>query len=687
MFFMAVLHFFSRVFLLSQTRTPRRGRPGELGLVAAAKEKRAEQHGVILSRLPGAPHGNAADRTEPRAPTNAFPYAVVMIAPQNLRTFRRVVLTAMSLCFVLAALAFPSAPAAADVDDFSYDRWHGTYELSVDSNGRAHAEVTETIVARFPETNQNRGIIRGLPLRYEGAHAAPENVRVTDEHGAPVPFSVEDEDEFRAILTGDDDFVHGAQTYVMHYTLSDIVLAAEDTEVDEFYWDLVPMERSQDIAEFSAEITFAPELAEHLTGAAACYAGGAGSNTPCATEVAQEPAGADGSVTFVVPAMEAPARSGVTVAIAMQADTVTQPPARTPNVLLTVGPAVLGGAGFVFGLTSLAMIARLKKRRRSHRGVIVAQYDVPDSLPPLLAAPVADKVTSPAGAQMLHLAVTGCIRLEEADSDRGSPRPVLRVVNASAARDPMDSRAMHAIFPSLEPGTMLPLPKQSESFGQKMQALVSEGRKEATQRGYFTKERSRQARVLGFIGLALVGLAIILLLIGIVQGRELGVTALLTLLPAILGTVMLIAGICRQRVHTPAGAEAREHLEGVREFIRVAEADRLRYLQSYTGAERREDGSVSVVHLYERLLPYAMLFGMVKEWSKVLQVAYASEGVSTPYWYPAIGVHGISQLDSRLSAMTSSIQSSASYTSSSSGGSSGGGFSGGGGGGGFSGGR
>ena len=40
-----------------------------------------------------------------------------------------------------------------------------------------------------------------------------------------------------------------------------------------------------------------------------------------------------------------------------------------------------------------------------------------------------------------------------------------------------------------------------------------------------------------------------------------------------------------------------DDLAGVREFIRVAEEDRLRMLQSYSGAERRQDGSVNVVVL------------------------------------------------------------------------------------------
>ncbi|MUG03577.1 DUF2207 domain-containing protein, partial [Bacillus tequilensis] len=150
--------------------------------------------------------------------------------------------------------------------------------------------------------------------------------------------------------------------------------------------------------------------------------------------------------------------------------------------------------------------------------------------------------------------------------------------------------------------------------------------------------------------------------------------------------ISAIVAFSRHTVLTPEGAERAEHLLGVREFIRVAEADRLRMLQSAEGAERRSDGSIDVVHLYEKLLPYAMLFGEEKTWAEVLETSYADSGQG-PDWVSAyVGV----SLASRLSSYSTSMNSAATYTppsSSSASGSTGGGFSGSGGGGGFSGGR
>ncbi len=112
-------------------------------------------------------------------------------------------------------------------------------------------------------------------------------------------------------------------------------------------------------------------------------------------------------------------------------------------------------------------------------------------------------------------------------------------------------------------------------------------------------------------------------------------------------------------------------------------------LQSYSGAERRTHGSADVVLVYEKLLPYAILFGQEDEWAGVLESAYAVAHHG-PGW---IGDGRSPTFSSTLAAFAVSTSAASSYsapstsTSSGFGGSAGGGFSGGGGGGGFSGGR
>ncbi|QBE47431.1 DUF2207 domain-containing protein [Leucobacter triazinivorans] len=575
-----------------------------------------------------------------------------------------------------------AAPAAADVSDFSYDSWHVEYRIGTDAEGRAIAEVTETLTARFPDTDQNRGLVRGLPIDYEGASTDPRDFTVTDEAGDPVPFEIEREDGFVAVLTGDDRYMHGVQTYVIGYTLSDVILARDDGAADEFYWDLTDFEHLQPIDAFTAEISFSEDLAEQLNGDARCYFGAPNSTAECAIE-------RDGAV-FRVSTPGLGAREGVTAAIGLHAGSVVQPPQRLPNFALDVLPYFVAGAALLVTASGAVAVASLRRRRRTARGTVIAQYDVPAQLPPLIAAPIAGVSAGPVPAEIVHLAIAGALRIEDGEPEQGlfgpkPAQPVLRVLDAQRAADPLDRQTMQSLFPSLEAGTAFELPKKSESFGKRMTALGSAGSAQALERGYFTKEHSPLARLLGLVGLGLLAVLAILVVFGIALRSS--PTAFVCIVIGAVALVLAIVSAAKHRVYTTVGAEWREYLEGVRLFIRVAEADRIQMLQSYQGAERRQDGTVDVIHLYEKLLPYAMLFGMEKEWSRVLTVRYQEQQGYVPLWYPAVVAHGLGSLDSTLSSFTSSLSSSVSYTSSSSGGSSGGGFSGGGGGGGFSGGR
>ena len=147
---------------------------------------------------------------------------------------------------------------------------------------------------------------------------------------------------------------------------------------------------------------------------------------------------------------------------------------------------------------------------------------------------------------------------------------------------------------------------------------------------------------------------------------------------------------------TKKGSEAREHLQGIRVYLTVAEADRIRVLQSPTGAERTRvdpNDPAAIVRLYEKLLPLAIIWGVEDQWTKVLGERYAQTQTEPSNLQFSSGFAGLTgfatsvQTTSFAQTVTTSSYSSSGGGSSFSGGSSGGGFSGGGGGGGGGGGR
>jgi uncharacterized membrane protein YgcG len=158
----------------------------------------------------------------------------------------------------------------------------------------------------------------------------------------------------------------------------------------------------------------------------------------------------------------------------------------------------------------------------------------------------------------------------------------------------------------------------------------------------------------------------------------------------IAGVVTVATWRSRDRV-TAAGAPIRDQLIGLRDYLELAEADRIRMLQSPDGAERTGPDSAAVLHLYERLLPYAIIWGIEKEWAEVLETQATATDASLD-WYR--GPHAFSTAQfvgvmaaSRAAAAPPAPAWASSGGSSFSGGSMGGGFSGGGAGGGGGGGR
>jgi uncharacterized membrane protein YgcG len=79
------------------------------------------------------------------------------------------------------------------------------------------------------------------------------------------------------------------------------------------------------------------------------------------------------------------------------------------------------------------------------------------------------------------------------------------------------------------------------------------------------------------------------------------------------------------------GTEAKEYLLGLKEYIKLAEADRLKYLQTPEGAKEYGNASENStkIKLFEKLLPYAIIFGLEVEWVNSFKDIYSQP----PDWY------------------------------------------------------
>ena len=492
---------------------------------------------------------------------------------------------------------------------------------------------------------------------------------MTDGTGAPRPYELEQNGDYLSVIMAvpEGSFVHGAQTYVLEYTQRDVVLRPDDADVDEFAWDVNGTDTRQPIGRLTATLTVAAELVPTLDGNSRCYRGFFGADDECELAVA-------GGV-FTADEAELMPYENVTISVGFASGTF----ADAPVPFLERVPVLLyAGLGCLVAAIALVVITVVRARRGHATGrAIIAQYEPPPGLEVAVAAQllrVGDKAMT---ATLLDLAVRRRIRLLH-DEPTG-------LYGAQAlSRDGVDAFELIAYNGIFAGGDTVWFDARSTRLGDAAARLRSLARRDVKAAGYVGRVH---AGVIVAVGVLLVLALLLPILHGIVTGNvalaialsAAGINALVWVLLFTLG------GLATLRPRTEKGALLHDHLMGLREYIRLAEADRIRMLQSASGAEVDEQ---RIVQVYERLLPYAVLFGFEDEWQGELARYYRE---TPPEWVAgAAGVSSLSLMHFTRSVasapatrrVSSSGRSGSSFSSHSS--SSGGGFSGGGGGGGGS---
>jgi uncharacterized membrane protein YgcG len=634
-------------------------------------------------------------------------------APRRLRFLLGITLTSAALLLGVGVLpasadADPDIPpavaldaAGSGVDDFEFASFDAVYELSRDGSGRSALHTVETLVAVFPEYDQNRGIRRALVSDYKGHSTGIDIVSVTDGNGVPRSFDVSAEGEFTmvTIAVPEGQYVHGEQTYVIEYTQSDVTSTetdlADGVTRDEFYWDTNGTGWAQPFGEVSATVRVHAELVPALTGESVCYYGYEYSTDQC--QIAE---GGDGEFSATV--RDLFAYQNMTLVIAFEEGTFAGAPFWAYVPIL----ALLAIALVIFGLVYALIVRFVFWRDAKGRGIVVAQYEPPAGLSMMLAANIAGNPKKGMAATIVDLAVQKNLRIIEHDQGWSKVFGVQKLSSADLAPD--EQRVMGALF-SVNPfsvGGLLPglrnilslggsmpqpipdeagevrwLTKGDTVLGQQVVALTKSIEREAEAGGLRRKPSWRPMLIV--IG-AMVLAGLLLLIQTIVGGEsEISIITGVVGLNAVPWIAIFAAGILtRRRPLTTKGAELKEHLDGLREFIRVAEADRLQMLQSVSGAERvSTSDTTAIIKIYEKLLPYAVVFGLEKQWAQEIGKYYDT---NPPDWYSGSTGFHIAAFSAGLASLSSSVSTSYSSSSgsSSSGGGGGGGSSGGGGGGG-----
>jgi uncharacterized membrane protein YgcG len=623
-----------------------------------------------------------------------------------MRSRSRVLLTLLSLGLLSAGAAVTAAPAYADYDtsDFEFSLFDADYTLTRAADGTSELAVVETLVAEFPDYDQNRGIIRAIPIYNQRVNLETTVQSVVDENGDAVPYTENEANDFLELALGTDDFVYGEQTYVISYTQKHVVGYFENTDDDEFYWDVNGTGFAQPFGTVSATLTVDPTLTPALTGETACYRGATGETDGCALDTATDDAGV---TTYSASADNLGPNETMTLVVGFTAATFvpgekTQPLPPSWDTPPPVWSPIVAGIT-IAGALALMVAAIVGRVRRGDgargRGTIIPQYSVPKNLNVMTAAHLVDRGDTAVAAQLVSLAVRKNLRIVDYPVTDSGAEYSLQFLTTDGA-DAIELELLTALFGAEKtPGEVRELAPDDAALGTAVNAVSATAKAAITETGLRGKWKPAGClpAVLGVLFIV----AGFVNIFATLAALSISIWPILSVFVAIVALIVSAFMVQRRGLLTEAGAEQRDYLRGMQVYLELAEQERFRMLQSPDGADRVDVGDTKqVIKLYEKLLPFAVIWGVEDEWSKELEIKVAAENTEVDWFTGRNGftglaltsaLGGISRNASYVPASTSSSWTSGggggSGFSSGFGGTGGGGFSGGGGGGGGGGGR
>lgn len=630
------------------------------------------------------------------------------------------------LTLIISLVPFKGALASAN-DFYFKDATFDYYLEKTDSGNKMH--VKEVLTAIFPETNQNHGISRAIPYSNQGG----KNLTVSGEgalnltvkrNGENEPISKsEKEDGYYIFYIGKSNtYVHGEQIYTLEYDFENVITEFtpngsltwnnNNAAFQELYWDTNGTGWNQKFQSLTANLHIPADIAKNLKSDTSCYVGryGSGNNgtnisSRCEVSSSDETTynshafnantnkAAETIITFRTSNLAA--GENLTFVVTFEPNTFLVPEPRQSYTLLiiTIIDATASILIIVFAVTKYFKIASEKKRYDKSL-FVKPEYTPQKNLSVAEAAEVSIKSTKPSFvATLLELAVNHKIEIIKAEK-KGILKEKLswkiKLVDDKKLTSPQE-----AVLKILNGGTM---PAVNETFDVKKHRATSS--LEAIKKSYHTsavamlKNKSlfeEKEKGIGILTLFAILPALALVFtfslgIGMIEsGSSIFGSGYLTIAIIIVNFITLIitatlsSNAAKYTKRTLQGIAASKYLEGLKLYITMAEKDRLKFLQSVKGADTSAEG---IVKIYEKLLPYACIFGVEESWMEELNKYYKEHPEVEHGWYSGSDYLTYSMFHSMMVTTSSTIISSTSYSSSSSSGGGGGGFSGGGGGGG-----
>ncbi len=607
----------------------------------------------------------------------------------------------------------------ASAQDFYFEDFTADYYLTKLEDGTSNLHVKEVLTAVFPEASQNHGIYRNIPFTNQGgknrtiANKAALNLTVLRNDEAENVSKIEIEDDYFVVYIGDaNKYVNGKQVYTLEYDYTDVITEFTSAGVNvsgqedlvkafqELYWDTNGTVWRQRFDNLTARLHMSEGIYGNVIGEAECYVGSYGEKGQDRCNIITLNDG------FQFNTSDLKIGENLTFVVDFKPDTFAV--VLEKSYVLVI---ILIGLILFFGFISWKRYAKWKKDAKPQYDLYKSLFVTPQYLPPedknICVAEgeqiYIKKTESSYVATLLELAVSKKVTIKKVDGKWKYDWSVtLNVTPEELTGSQKEMMCILAGGKMMEKFDEYPIQKHkaTRQLANCARSYVLIAETTLKRNGYvrFEKNDSDSATwpwVLIFM--ILIGGLLVFdklsdygnLLIPSENAIIVGGYSLFFVICAtfILGSVLIYAinkKISKYKRYTDRGIELVKYLEGLELYINMAEKDRLKFLQSVNGVDTSNAG---IVKLYEKLLPWAALFGAEKSWIKELEKYYeigeVEEVMDSNVLNGIIAANIASDLNRSIASSTSYRESSSGGGSSSfSSGGGGGGFSGGGGGGG-----
>jgi len=587
--------------------------------------------------------------------------------------FKSLIIAIFATSFLVSAN--PAQALRADVSDWYIDTFKTDITVAQDGS----LDIVEDITADCGTCSDKHGIFRILPYQIttrEGdIFQTPIHLQeITDDQGQAYTFkqSVDTSNKTITWKIGDPDItVQGVNHYHIHYTVTNAIRNHDATQ--ELYWNTVGAFWDLEIDHATATIHLPTNILAEST-PLSVYGGPVGTSSEESSQWVDH-TWTDPNTLVLASKQAFTTGDDITASLSFPANTFPTPSAEavTQEINAMTGESPFWNAVFAFLMFILPIITLIlcflywlkEGRDPVLNKTVIPEYDPPYGLSPLLlgAAESYGSLTSPViTAALIDLATHNVITIEEIPKTGffGS-------VDYKFTKLPVETRTrllsnaetifLNNILANKETALFSEIKTE---FGQNLKLVEQAAEEELVTLGFIDEGRtkSRAGGPLGLAGFIMFFVGFIALMFENFAGLGLLVS----------GVICFIFVIIMPR-RSMKGADLLWQTKGFRLFMDTAEKYRQQFFE--------KEGS------FEKLLPYAILFGMTKEWLKKMKEL----GVIPPET-DGLHIHNVALSSGALltsdtfSDMVSGIGDRISESTTSSSGSGGGGSSGGGGGGG-----